>query len=274
VNITGAGCITAAGRTLLEHTMPGVFDQPHAVSVPASLFRTSLSSPVFSVKGEELSLRAVAMIQASNLAPACEHLSRTSKFFLTALVEALQNAGISPSDLQDMRVGIAAGTTVGSTFTDHAGYNAWKRGEPVNALGVLDYFQGNLARLAHVVLGTSGPAAVIVNACSSGTDAIGLAAEWLRQGRCDICLAGGADELSVIPYHGFSSLQLLDSDVCRPFDISRAGLNLGEGAGCMVLERPEGTRSRGQVMIAGRILGYGAASDAWHPTLKSPACRD
>ena len=268
VNITGTGCITAAGRSVQEHTLPGALERQHAVSVPPALFETGLPHPVFAVCGHELSPAAEALILASPAAP--DRFNRTEKFFLSALAEALGAAGLSPQDLKGARVGIVAGTTVGSTFTDHVGYNAWKRGETVNTQRVEEYFQGNLARLAHTVLCTAGPSAVVVNACSSGTDAIGLAAQWLRQDRCDICLAGGADELSVIPYHGFSSLQLLDNSACRPFDVSRAGLNLGEGAACMVLEAGA---SAGRSRIMGRILGYGAASDAWHPTAPHPQGR-
>ena len=272
VNITGAGCITAAGRNLREHTLPGVLERQRVIPVPSSLFETSLSCPVCAVCGNSFSEQAEAMVKASSLAPRPSSFNRTEKFFLTALFEAISCAGLSPEELGEMRVGIAAGTTVGSTFTDHYGYNAWKRGEAIKVDRVRDYFQGNLAALAHAVLGTSGPSAVIVNACSSGTDAIGLAAQWLRQDRCDICIAGGADELSVIPYHGFSSLQLLYEDACRPFDRYRAGLNLGEGAGCMVLE-PSISSARSGHMAIGRILGYGAASDAWHPTAPHPQGR-
>ena len=112
----------------------------------------------------------------------------------------------------------------------------------------------------------------MVNACSSGTDALGLALNWLRQGLCDVCIAGGADALSIIPYHGFASLQLLDPMPCRPFDADRGGLNLGEGAAVVVLESAmHGDCSDRH--LTGRILGYGAASDAWHPTAPHPEGR-
>ncbi len=273
VYILGAGCISAVGRGLLAHKGGDALSDVSPVPVPESLFETRLSHPVFVVQGPELSDSAARLVAGSSFGAGLYRLNRTEKFFLTSVCEALENAGLSPPDIKNMRVGIAAGTTVGSTFTDHVGYNAWKQGRPINTSRVEDYFCGNLARLVHSVLGTSGPAAVIVNACSSGTDAIGLAAAWLRQGLCDIALAGGADELSVIPYHGFSSLQLLDDNPCRPFDVSRAGLNLGEGAACMVLARGNSGSMRFAKDPIGLILSYGAASDAWHPTAPHPEGR-
>ena len=255
-----------------EHFEPDDLHASNAVPVPASIFHTSLMHPVFPVQGDELSRSAASIVKSSPVLPDISRLNRTEKFFFTALCEAVERAGLSIGQLRNMRTGIAVGTTVGSTFTDHRGYNAWKRGEVANPQKVMDYLQGNLARLTHDLLGTTGPAAVVVNACSSGTDAIGIAMEWLRQDMCDLCLAGGADELSIIPYHGFSSLQLLDSRSCRPFDADRSGLNLGEGAACLVLEKHDEILKR-KGRAAGRLLGYGAASDAWHPTAPHPQGR-
>ena len=97
----------------------------------------------------------------------------------------------------------------------------------------------------------------VVNACSSGTDAIGIGASWLRAGICDVVLAGGADELCRIIYNGFISLMITDDQPCRPFDRERRGLNLGEGAAVLVLERPSGAAARGARTRA-QVLGYGS----------------
>ncbi|HEY5672135.1 MAG TPA: beta-ketoacyl synthase N-terminal-like domain-containing protein, partial [Malonomonas sp.] len=108
-----------------------------------------------------------------------------------------------------------------------------------------------------------------VNACSSGTDAIGLGAAWIRSGRCDIVLAGGADELCRVTYNGFASLMIADSEPVRPFDGRRKGLNLGEGAGMLVLESDE-LLARRNKSPRGYLLGYGSATDAHHLTAPHP----
>ena len=84
--------------------------------------------------------------------------------------------------------------------------------------------------------GFEGPRACVVAACSSSTIAIGRAVEAIRAGRADAALAGGTDALSRLTFSGFNLLRLMDPAPCRPFDRSRAGMNIGEGAGMLVLE--------------------------------------
>jgi len=112
----------------------------------------------------------------------------------------------------------------------------------------------------------SGPLQTIVNACASGTDAIGIAASWIKAGLCDIVIAGGTDELCRVTYNGFISLMITDHEPCRPFDATRNGLNLGEGAGVMILESEKSAKANPQCCVA----GYGAACDAYHLTAPKP----
>src|SRR6185295_12397806 len=98
--------------------------------------------------------------------------------------------------------------------------------------------------VSHLV-GATGPRMTVVNACSSGADAIGVAAGWVEAGICDVAIAGGADELYLVPLSGFWSLGVMSGQACAPFDRDRAGLNLGEGAGVLILESSEHARRRG-----------------------------
>jgi 3-oxoacyl-(acyl-carrier-protein) synthase len=109
----------------------------------------------------------------------------------------------------------------------------------------------------------------VVNACSSGADAIGAALSWLRAGECDLAIAGGGDELSRVALSGFGSLGVVSPALCAPFDRDRQGLNLGEGAGVLILERASSARRRNR---ASRLFlaGYGAACDAYHLTAPRP----
>jgi 3-oxoacyl-(acyl-carrier-protein) synthase len=92
---------------------------------------------------------------------------------------------------------------------------------------------------------------------------------WIRSGLCDIAIAGGADELNCVPFCGFASLGLVSDSLCAPFDRDRKGLNLGEGAGVLVLEAESSACQRGK--DADLFLeGYGSASDAYHLTAPHP----
>jgi 3-oxoacyl-(acyl-carrier-protein) synthase len=138
------------------------------------------------------------------------------------------------------------------------------------ALGsVKAFLKGNPAEAVARATGANGPAVTVVNACSSGADAIGVAMAWLRAGVCDMAIAGGTDELSRIPICGFGSLGVFSSEPCRPFDRDRQGLNLGEGAGVLILETASSARRRGFSPNLS-VAGYGAACDAHHLTAPRP----
>jgi 3-oxoacyl-(acyl-carrier-protein) synthase len=131
------------------------------------------------------------------------------------------------------------------------------------------FLKGNLAESIARKTKARGPQLTIVNACSSGTDAIGAALSWLKSDLCDIVIAGGADELNHVPYCGFGSLGILNPGLCSPFDRDRKGLNLGEGAGVVVLEKKSSADKRGRSSDL-VLLGYGSSSDAYHLTAPSP----
>ena len=103
----------------------------------------------------------------------------------------------------------------------------------------------------------------ISTACSAAGNAIMLGAKMLRDGLCDVAIVGGTDSLCRFTMNGFNSLRILDPEICRPFDESRAGLNLGEGAGYLVLTAD----SEGAVC---RLTGWGNANEAYHQTASSP----
>lgn len=134
------------------------------------------------------------------------------------------------------------------------------------------YLSDNLAVALQDIFHCQGPSAVVTNACASGTDAIGLGRSWLRHDLCDLVLCGGADELSRLACHGFASLLLTSAAPCMPFARERSGLNLGEGAGIVILEKSSRARDRG-VRPQGWLRGYGAASDGHHPTAPHPEGR-
>lgn len=252
VAITGIGAISAAG-TDLEETLD-TFARGRGNATAVSLFPTDLPYPVFEVKGL--------------VGRAGDREMRTLSLAFRAVEEALHDAGWS-SDLSGFRVGVCLGTTVASQLNDIEFYRKYRDGGSVPMNSVDRYLQGNLAEAVRRAIKARGPSVTVVNACSSGADAIGVALSWLRAGLCDVAIAGGADELNPVPLSGFGVLGILSDSICTPFDRERKGLNLGEGAGVLVLESEEIAEKRGKRAEL-YLAGYGAAADAYHLTAPRP----
>lgn len=119
------------------------------------------------------------------------------------------------------------------------------------------------------LLGTCGPVQSVSSACASGGLAIGAALDALRDGDIEIAIAGGADSLCQLTYGGFNALRIVDGEPCSPFRSRRQGINLGEGAGALVIETLEHARRRGARPLA-ELLGIGASCDAHHMTAPHP----
>lgn len=118
-------------------------------------------------------------------------------------------------------------------------------------------------------LGCRGLILSVSSACASGTLALGDALDALRSREVDVALAGGSDALCQLTYAGFNALRAVDAEHCRPFRAERAGLNLGEGAGVLVLERASDAVARGAKPLA-KLIGAGASCDAHHMTAPHP----
>jgi 3-oxoacyl-[acyl-carrier-protein] synthase-1/3-oxoacyl-[acyl-carrier-protein] synthase II len=249
------GTISAAGETL-QQAMQTMYSGKRHPAPPQNI-RVELDTayPVFEV----FSARALAN----------DRVTRTSRLTEIAANEALSMAGLTLSDLHSKRVGVAIGTTVGSTLNNESFYRRFKAGSLPDLQPVQRYLRNNPALYLSELWNLNGPAATIANACSSGTDGIGLAKSWLERGWCDVAIAGGADELSRITYLGFISLLISSAGACRPFDKERDGLNLGEGAGILILEKEETLQRRSARSLA-QVCGYGTFADAYHPTAPHP----
>lgn len=254
IRITGMGAVSAAGHGL-SATMEA-FQHPRKEPSPVKRFAFPLDLPVFEVDSLEIPPRLEKM--------------RTHALALTAVREALDQAGLS--DCTGLRVGVALGTTVASQLNDLEFYRAWRSNHAAPMDAVDRFLAGNLAAWVAREFGATGPAITVVNACSSGADAIGAAVGWLKAGLCDIAIAGGADELSRVPLCGFNALGVAGAEPCRPFDKNRSGLNLGEGAGVLILETEASAAARGKESSL-ILAGTGSAVDAHHLTAPHPEGR-
>jgi len=259
VPITGVGCLCAAGMNL-QQCMDSLFrGTRHAA--PPTRFETShpVNYPVFEVHAD---------IPTTALHHGVE-LGRTSRLAVAAAIQAVQDARWIPEQLRSRRVGVCMGTTVGSAMNSEEFYRQYRQAEDPDMDPVIRFLAGNPATAVARELGLTGPCQTVVNACSSGTDAVGLGAFWIRSGICDVVIAGGADELCRVTYNGFISLMISDDSPCRPFDRDRKGLNLGEGAAVLVLESDQTSQAR-MKKARSFVLGYGSASDAYHLTAPRP----
>ena len=243
--------ISACGKNINE-TLEA-FDAGRRNGAAVSLFKTELKYPVFEVKGLKVS---------------DANIMRTLELAFVAVKQAIEDAGLLDR-LNDFRVGVCLGTTVASQLNDIDFYSKYSKTGNAPMHSVERYLKGNLADSVREKFGLHGPFCTVVNACSSGTDAIGVGLSWLRADLCDVVICGGADELNRVPLAGFGSLGVVSESLCKPFDRERSGLNLGEGAGVVVIEKEEVFRKRGKKAQI-FIRGYGLGCDAYHLTAPRP----
>jgi 3-oxoacyl-[acyl-carrier-protein] synthase-1 len=161
------------------------------------------------------------------------------------------------------RIGIVLGTSTSGIQSTEAAYaqrqatGRWPAGFDYRRTHSVDA----LCRLSAEVLGLQGPMAAISTACSSSAKVFLAAQRWIEAGLIDAAVVGGADSLCLSTLHGFDSLQLLSNDVCRPYDLERKGISIGEAAGFALLER-----APAPVFYS----GGGESSDAWHMSTPHP----
>lgn len=244
--ISGIGLFSALGSNAAE-TAENLFSQSHRLPDVPRRIRTALSKPVFELPTQ--SDRRVPLT-----------------FLLSALEEALADAGLTKEDLKHRKVGIAIGTTVACQLDNIPFYEQLRSGVvPENGQALLDYIEGIPAEFLRNYLGVNGPAITISNACASGADAALLGLNWLKTGTCDLVIAGGCDSVSKVAYNGFNALRVCSDHPCMPFDANRSGLNLGDGAGVVILEDPSEAEKRG-ITPGFELAGAGKTADAFHIT--------
>ena len=197
--------------------------------------------------------------------------SRGDRIGLRAAAEALDDAGLMDGTIDRTRVGIFLGAGTGDLLRNEAFMHTWIESgiEHTKPSDVWNHFLSTPVDAIASRFGFEGPRACVVAACSSGTIAIGRGVEAIRSGRADVVLAGATDALARLTFTGFNLLRLMDTDPCRPFDRGRAGMNIGEGAGVLVLETLEHARRRG-ARVHAELAGHALACEAFHPTAPEP----
>lgn len=194
-------------------------------------------------------------------------MTRTALMGIMALREALDGAGVDEHVRASGNVAFLSGTTVGGMDKSERYYLDFLAGDEHKEY-IKTHDCGACTEMIADYFGGFSVTATPSTACSSAANAIIMGANMLLTGQADIAVAGGSECITKFHLNGFNTLMILDKEPCRPFDDSRAGLNLGEGAAYIVLERLSDAVARRAKPLA-VLAGWGNACDAFHQTASS-----
>jgi 3-oxoacyl-(acyl-carrier-protein) synthase len=261
VYVAGTGVISAIGNSLPETW--DSFKQHRSGIGPITLF-DSVHKGVLPVGEVKLSNEELATRANSNL-------TRTALLGIIAAQEAVKNSGLS--SLKAFRTGLISATTVGGMDKTENFFQEFLQDNSKGRLrDVINHECGKSTELIADALGINGYLSTINTACSSSVNSIILASRLIASGMLDVVVAGGTDALTRFTLNGFNSLMILDKAPCRPFDAGRNGLNLGEGAGFVVLVSEEVAKAN-KLSVQTFVSGFSNTNDAFHQTASSPEGR-
>jgi 3-oxoacyl-[acyl-carrier-protein] synthase II len=270
VVITGIGLVTPVGIGTAESW--GALLAGTSGIGPISLFDCS----AFRVRiaGEVKGWEPTRWIEKKKL----KEMDRFTELALGAAAMAVSDAKLEMSDAERERAGCFVGVGLGGLFTLEKTKETlmakWPtKVSPYSIPGIIANLAAGQVSIAH---GLKGPSYCTTSACSSGAHAIGEASEWIRRGRCDVMVAGGAEAtITPVGISGFEAMFALSkrnddpTHASRPFDKGRDGFVSGEGSGIVILESLTRAKKRGARIYA-EVVGYGASSDAHHLTQPAP----
>ena len=209
--------------------------------------------------------------------PESKHMERFTQFAMCAAKEALADAAFDPAQADLDRCGVIVSSGIGGiglTEREHdkGKEKGWDRVSPFYIpMGICNMAAGQVA----IASGFRGMCTCPVTACAGGTNAVGDAFHYIRDGYADAMLCGGTEAaITPLAIGGFSSMKALtqnpDPDRASiPFDAERSGFVMGEGAGVLLLEELEHAQARNAKIYA-EVVGYGATCDAYHMTAPLP----
>lgn len=262
IAITGLGIICAIGNNS-QQVLDSLVNRKTGVGMMKYLQSCHTELPVGEVKLSDDELKTLLGLPVESL------YSRTTLLGAVAVKQAMADAGLSADMLAGKKVVLISGTTVGGMDVTErilADMREVLQTPNANRPTPIDYVKrhdcGSTTNEIAQVCGLDCEVCTISTACSSAINSIIVGCEMLRSGEADLVIAGGSEALSKFHLNGFNTLHILDTEVCRPFDVTRVGLNLGEGAAFVVLQKD---KADGKAYIG----GYGNKCDAFHQTASS-----
>jgi 3-oxoacyl-[acyl-carrier-protein] synthase II len=272
VAVTGLGAVTPLGEEV-GSTWDGMLSGKSGIG-PITLFdtdgyRTTIAGEVRGWEPEKHFDRREV-----------RRLDRFAQFFLVAVRQALEQAGLSfdEDDPAAARAGVVVGAGFGGmgSFIDEIVTLKERGPDRVSPTGVPRVIPNMAAGLASIEHNLLGPVSCVVTACSASANAIGDGAELIRRGAADVVVAGGSEAaITTFGIATFAQARALSSRndepqrASRPFDADRDGFVMGEGGAALVLEDMEKAFDRGAPVLA-ELTGYGMSADAYHITLPRP----
>ncbi len=202
---------------------------------------------------------------------AADMLDRFAQFAVIAGREAIRNSGIEFTPELRETTAIVTGSCIGGQSTEDKGFvEVYRRGRPRPHPMTIPKTMANAGASALAMeFGITGPSFTVATACASSNHAIGLAANMVRSGMCDVALAGGSEAtFSEGVLLAWEAMRVVSPTICRPFSKERNGMMLGEGGAMLVIEALEHAQARGAQPLA-EIAGVGMSSDAHHVTQPS-----
>ena len=271
VVITGLGAITPLGNSVDEF-WAGIKAGKSGIG-PITLFDSSINKVHYAA-------------EVKNFDPAdymdskdARKMARFTQFGVAAAKQCLEDSGLAGNAEVLDETGIILGVGIGGLeVTEASVLSLHKMGfVKTNPMAIPQLIPNEVGGNIAINFGLHGPVQSIATACSSGTDALGVAFEMVRSGRLDTCLTGGTEaticQFGVVSFEVLHALSTgFDEDptkASRPFDKNRNGFVMGEGSGMLMFEEYEHAKARGAKIYA-EVAGYGASCDGYHLTAPNP----
>ena len=281
IQVAGYGIISAIGNDA-QSVLRSLKEKQTGIGPMRYLHSSHKELPVGEVKLSNEEMTQMLGLDGKD----CHSRSRTVLMGAIAIRQALEDANIDP---KGKRVVVINGTTVGGMDVTERYFLQMREQDDLLPLIEKHDCGSSTREMADLAGLSEAEVCTISTACSSAANAIILGSEMLKMGEADIVIAGGTESLSKFHLNGFNTLMILDKEQCRPFDKTRTGLNLGEGAAFVVLTRTlvksEELRVKNESNKQGSegnsdsslftlrsslfIRGYGNRCDAFHQTASS-----
>lgn len=259
VFVTGKGVVTALGIGV-DANLKALKSQKTGIKQNTLLQNLTTDTFVGELSFSNSQLKKQLGISEDSSVP------RTALLGLFAAKEALGNTLLDNS----VKTGFINGTTVGGMdLTENYFREVYLDENHENFAVTATHDLGTVTNIIADACGTPGYVNTISTACSSSANSIMLGARMIKAGLIDRVLVGGTDAIANFTISGFRSLMIYDNEICKPFDNNRNGLNLGEGAGFILLEN-EKSLKQSQNKVLANLIGWSNANDAFHQTGTSP----
>ena len=250
VVVTGLGVVSSIGENVFE------------------FWRNCLDGKVGTNKIEKEGIEILNANQGGqikNFKSTYPRLGRSCQLLIAGLDEAIADSNLNLSEIDRILIG----TTMGETTIDYTLKNTFFGIENPSTFlrqNQLNNLVGDALKALKI---EDVETCLFCNACSGGNYALISGFESIRNGLADVIIVCGVDSFSTLAYYGFSRLNAIASEYCRPFDENRDGMLVAEGVGCLVLESEKHAKAKNQKIYA-EIIGYGMSSDAFHINVPHP----